>query len=679
MHRGLPVLLGSAVVAAAAQNSAPPAADAAVMALLGQEVIGSALPLWEVQHYCEARVVRMPQVRTAAAWEEEAQRLRQAVLTQVVFRGEAAAWRDASAGVEWLDTIPGGPGYHIRKLRYEALPGLWIPSLLYEPEVIEGKVPVVLNVNGHVGAPGKAVPYKQIRCINLAKRGLLALNVEWPGMGQLASEGFYHYRMNQLDLCGTSALAVHYLYLKRGLDVLLGHSHADPGRVAVTGLSGGGWQTIFISALDPRVTLANPVAGYSSFRTRAIYTSDLGDSEQTPTDLGALADYTHLTALRAPRPTLITMNAKDDCCFAAGHALQPLLRAAWPVFRLCGQESALDSHVNTDPGTHNYELDNRQAFYRFVKRHFFADSPGFDASEIPADSEVKPKEVLDVPLPAGMPDFHTLALELSRNLPRDPALPTAVSAAEEWQQRGRDRLREIVRLRDFGVSAVQVASSVQGETQARSWRLRLGEDWTVPAVELFRGSPRQTTLLVADGGRVSAAAEAERLLAAGERVIALDPFYFGESKISERDFLFALLVATVGDRPLGVQASQVAAVARWALAKERSGPLRLLAVGPRSSTFALVAAALETGAIGAVEVHQPLTSLRQVIEQNATVEQMPELFCFGLLEAFDIRQIAALIAPRPVVFRGSGERARTDLAGLADWYRLLGQPLDPVE
>ena len=56
---------------------------------------------------------------------------------------------------------------------------------------------------------------------------------------------------------------------EQGLDVLLAHPNADPDRVAVAGLSGGGWQTIFISSLDERVKLANPVAGYSSFKTRA--------------------------------------------------------------------------------------------------------------------------------------------------------------------------------------------------------------------------------------------------------------------------------------------------------------------------------------------------------------------------------------------------------------------------
>src|SRR5262249_14900902 len=151
---------------------------------------------------------------------------------------------------------------------YECLPGLWIPALLYEPEMLaeakaasDRNVPVVLNVNGH-DPNGKAAEYKQIRCINLAKRGLLALNIEWFGMGQLRHADLAHTKMNQLDLCGSSGIAPFYLAMSKGIDLLLKHPHADPQRVAVAGLSGGGWQTIFISGLDSRVTLANPVAGY---------------------------------------------------------------------------------------------------------------------------------------------------------------------------------------------------------------------------------------------------------------------------------------------------------------------------------------------------------------------------------------------------------------------------------
>ena len=54
------------------------------------------------------------------------------------------------------------------------------------------------------------------------------------------------------DLDSPSVLitvGVFYLLMKRGLDALLAHPAADAGRVAVTGLSGGGWQTALLAAL----------------------------------------------------------------------------------------------------------------------------------------------------------------------------------------------------------------------------------------------------------------------------------------------------------------------------------------------------------------------------------------------------------------------------------------------
>jgi len=625
-----------------------PAADQDELeALLKREIVGPVLPMAEVQRYCETRVPRMSKFETADAWAREAERLRAAVLRKIVYRGGAAAWRDAETKVEWLETIEGGPGYRIKKLRYEALPGMWIPALLYEPEKLEGKVPAILNVNGHTPL-GKQYPPKQLRCINQAKRGMLALNVGWLGMGQLRTDGFSHARMNQLDLCGTSGLAPFYLLMKRGLDILLALEHTDPDRLAVTGLSGGGWQTIVISALDTRVKLANPVAGYSSFRTRVWHLKDLGDSEQTPNDLATLVDYTHLTAMMAPRPTLLTYNAKDDCCFESGYAMGPLTEAACPIFGLFGKENFLRTHVNHDPGTHNYEVDNRQAFYGMLGEFFMPGNKEFEPKEIPSADEVKSKEDLHVELPADNQDFHTLALAFSESLPRDAAIPEDAAEATKWRKARRVLLRKIVRAKDYKVAAIKSDTQEENGLAATFWRLKLGEDWTVPAVELLRGEPKATAILVADAGRKSVAAEAERLLAAGKRVIAIDPFYFGESHIAQKDWLYAVLVAGVGDRPLGLQASQVAAIARWAAAQRGDNPVTLVAVGPRSSLFALVAAGLEEKAIDRVELHGALQSLKEVIRQNWTVSQRPELFCFGLLEAFDVAQLKALVAPRPV-------------------------------
>lgn len=620
---------------------------AAVQALLQRGIVGRDLPLSEVQAFTESRVAVIPPVHDAAEWGNTAEALRRRVLRDVVFRGEAARWRDADTRVQWRETIPGGPGYRIRKLRYEALAGMWIPAVLYEPESLSAPVPAVLNVNGH--SFDKATPDKQIRCINQAKRGMIALNVEWLGRGQLATTNFRHGRMNQIDLCGTSGLAPFYLAMKRGLDVLLSVEHADPARVAVTGLSGGGWQTIVLGALDTRVQLANPVAGYAGYRTRARHTSDLGDSEQTPVDLVKIADYTHLTAMMAPRPTLLTYNDKD-VYFASGRALPPLLEAARPIFALMGDTRRLRSHVNSDPGTHNFERDNREALYRMLGDYFYPDKE-FDAREISCDGEIKTREQLHVDLPADNADFHSLAVALRRDLPRDPDIPTDKKAFQAWQQRARRRLRDIVLAKSYPIRAERIGREKQGEFSATYWRVRIGDDWTVPVVELERGTPKATVILLADGGRASAVAEAVALLEGGNRVLAADLFSFGESSTGRWTWLYALLVSSVGERALGIQASQLAAVARWVERDRRTGPVGVVATGPRSTTVALVAAGLEEKAIGHLDLSGALGSLRDVIDKNWTVEQAPELFCFGLLEAFDREQLVALVSPRPVRFR----------------------------
>ncbi|MEQ1862118.1 MAG: hypothetical protein ABMA13_19545 [Chthoniobacteraceae bacterium] len=618
----------SALVLALAVITAARAQSPDVAALLDHRIIDANLPLEEVRAYCEAKVPAMPAVKTLAEWEKLAQEARRDAFDKVYFRGALARyWREAKTKVEWIDTIKGGPGYHIKKVRYEALPGLWIPALLYQPDGITGKIPVHLALNGHDYEHGNAGPGQQLRCINLAKRGVASLNVEWINMRQLHADGFSHYRLNQLDLCGVSGLAPFYLAMSRGIDLLLALPYADPKRVAVSGLSGGGWQTITISALDPRVTLCNPVAGYSSFKTRARFPSDLGDSEQTPNDLATVADYTHLTAMLAGRAALLTFNAKDNCCFATDHALQPLLDAAEPIFKLYGQPERLRSHNNFDPGTHNYDVDNRQVFYRMVGDIFFPGDARFVATETPFDAEVKPEADLEVRLPADNLDLHQFAVGASKDLPR-------------WAA-PRETLVDIVKYKEHAIVAQRAGEETRGEVKAVFWKLRVGETWTVPVVELVRGDAKGTTIVVADGGRKSAAAQIEALLAAGQRVLAVDPFYFGESKIAQRDMLYALLVAAVGDRPLGIQASQVAAVARWA-AEEFKSPAALESIGPRSSVFTLIATALEPR-IGSLKQTDPLGSLHDVIRENWSVDQKPELFCFGLLESFDVPQLRRLV------------------------------------
>ena len=94
--------------------------------------------------------------------------------------------------------------------------------------------------------------------------------------------------------------------------------------------------------------------------------------------------------------------------------------------------------------------------------------------------------------------------------------------------------------------------------------------------------------------------------------------------------------------------------------------------------MAMVAAALDESAIAGLELHEALGSLKEVIETNLAFPKAPELFCFGLLLDFDILPLAAMIAPRPVVFHKASDRARAELAELKAWYSTLGHPFEPL-
>ncbi len=137
----------------------------------------------------------------------------------------------------------------------------------------------------------------------------------------------------------------------------MSHPQADPQRVGVAGLSGGGWQSILLAALDTRITLANPVAGYCSLLARVEGDNNIGDAEQIPADLCGIADYTHLTAMVAPRPLLLTYNAQDDCCFLPELVLEELASVGRDAYRLCGGRRPLSDPYQ--PGSGHTQLRSR--------------------------------------------------------------------------------------------------------------------------------------------------------------------------------------------------------------------------------------------------------------------------------------------------------------------------------
>ncbi len=642
----------------------------------------------EMGGFIEARIPPLSVPETAVVWQGQSDRLRRQILDTVVFRGVPREWVEWKSEVLWGDTLQTEKGYRIRKLRYEALPGLWIPALLYEPIEIQGKVPAILNVNGHVGPKGKAIEYEQIRCINLAKRGMLALHPEWLVFGELEGFDYKHNRLAYLDLCGLSGLAVFYLAMRGGVDVLLDYPSTDPQRLAMTGLSGGGWQTILLSALDTRISTIVPNAGYIGLESRVVHRGDIGDLEQNPTDLVSIADYPHLTAMLAPRPALLIYNEKDDCCFVSERARPSVYDPVIPFYRLFGAEGDFEYHENRDPGTHNYDQDNRQQFYRFVHRQFFSEGAGalplpaggegggaID-QELPSDAEALDPDQLRMGLPEANANFFTLARERLSSLPKHPVPTNDPVALQRWQVEARSRLRDVLRLKPMAVEAAVVQQAKRGEgedatleatwyklTIGGGWEREASAEWTVPAVVMSEGKPKATAIVFADAGRATLSSlpppaggvgggGVKELLAAGSRVIAVDPLFMGECiPQGVAPWQFAQMIATVGERPLGMQVGQVGAVIRWACQQYGAERVSLHANGWTAGIVALAAAGLNPEKIERVVITGGLSSLKRLIEDHLDYEQYPTLFCFGLLEQFDMAELVALCSPQMVEFR----------------------------
>jgi hypothetical protein len=311
------------------------------------------------------------------------------------------------------------------------------------------------------------------------------------------------------------------------------------------------------------------------------------------------------------------------------------LEIAQPLYKLYGKPESLQSHINEDPGDHNFGLDNRLAYYRMVGEHFFANQK-FSAEEDPALSkEVKTAEELNIPLPDGNVDFNSLALKLAESLPGN----SDVSNPAEREKFIARLKTEILRWPqdDFTVNNGTTETS-DGVTITRR-TMRFGGSWSVPIVELSRGKPKSTAIVLADAGRKSISDSIVNRLEQGEGVIAVDPFYFGESALGKQDFLYGLFLSSVGDRPLGIQAAQIAAVAKWAV-QEKKSPVRLESFGPRTGLIALCAA-VSSEAITDLTAHDALKSLKDVLKQNKAVNEAPDLFTFGLLEFADIPQLTA--------------------------------------
>jgi dienelactone hydrolase len=676
LQTGLSAAAGTALVPMQAAIAAPPSPTTATTAATASPppskptIQTPDVVEFQIRKYLMRSVLPLPRPKDAAEWTTQARRLRQRLLDDVIFYGWPKDWVDSPPKFEDLGLLPSGKGYRLRKLRYEIVPGFQSTALLYEPENLRGKAPATINLNGH-DPGGKATPYKQVRCINNALQGMFALSLEWLGMGEMKLPENDHWHGCHLNLAGASATGLFYLAIRRGLDYLCQHAAVDPRRIGATGLSGGAWQTVMIAALDERIAAAVPVAGYFSFTSAIERNSDVGDMEYHPHDLfSAGGDYSTLTAMLAPRPALLIYGAVDEYGLRAPLQKPHLYDDVKPFYKLFGKEENFLWHENLDPGTHNYERDNRLQSYAFFARHFGL--PPVD-QEVDVRREMRSLDELKVGVPAGNLTIVSLARKLAASVVRPKIAP----------DRSRALLKELVRYSPVTVThAWPVYSARNKDVVSMGYWLEFTNGLTATAVNTQRVrdlAPDASVALMLDGRDDLINARVAR----GERVLAVNLFLSGDAspdapkgdparvpaqfresfspqvlptivqwleETRPPSVLYSLLLSAAGDRPLGMRAAQLIGIADWVAPREddRKVTVNIETIGIRAHVAALMACALQPTRFAELHSREGLKTLANLIDQPVRYQEAPELFCLDLLKHFDIHTLAALAEPTRV-------------------------------
>ena len=643
--RRMPFIVGCTMPLAAFVGASAQTTAHSVVSVLEERIQPNAVTAYQLQSYLAKRIPSLSPPISSDKWSSEEARIRNHVLEDVAFHGWPREWIDAAPRFHETDVIESDKGYRLRKLRYEIVPGFESAAILYEPQKVNEKAPAILNVIGHEVA-GNAAEYEQKRCINFAKRGIFALSLSWPGFGELAQPENGHDYAAHLDLVGANALGFFYLSMLRGLDYLASLPQVDAHRLGVTGLSGGGWQTTLLGALDTRVAVAVEVAGIGALESNLIRPLDTDEIEENASDLTQNEDYPFFVAIRAPRPTLLIHNAEDDCCFRAALVKPYIYGRVRPFFRLFGKEDDLAWHENRDPGTHNYQLENREQAYGFFTKHF---GLPVTPNEIPSDDEIRPAKQLAVDLPQQNLTIVGLARKLAGQIAQTP-VPTGSERAL-WIKSQREHLKNVIRYAPVSVeNAWRTNNTKHPGLETLSYRFDLSNGLSATGIWLKASSASSdspVTIVLADEGYKAAGEVVSEHINRGEHVLALD-LVFNGATAPENPADWEMLVATTGDRPLGLEAAQLLAIAAWLRTKDGHSGISVVTEGIRNQVIAVTSAALEPGAFARTESHQSMGGLDYLLKNSVPFRSAPELFCLDLYRHFDLDRLSLMAAPTEV-------------------------------
>ncbi|WP_256012312.1 DUF4974 domain-containing protein [Desertivirga xinjiangensis] len=245
-------------------------------------------------------------------------------------------------------------GYTVENVALEVLPGVYVCGSLYQPIKPKGKIPVILNPDGHFGN-GRYRADAQYRCAMQAKMGAMAFSYDLFAWG----ESLLQFKPQ--DHRQALAQTIQFLNSERILDWMLSFKYADPKRVAISGGSGGGSQTMLVTALDDRITLSVPVVMLSSYHSGGCPC----ESGMGVHLCGGGTNNAEIAAMAAPRPQLAISDGKDWT--------QQVPKVEFPfVQKIYGfyGKSDLVENTHLPAEGHDYGVNKRYALYEFLGKHF---------------------------------------------------------------------------------------------------------------------------------------------------------------------------------------------------------------------------------------------------------------------------------------------------------------------
>lgn len=264
-----------------------------------------------------------------------------------------------------LDHLPAAPaskpiitakrifdGYSVENIAIEILPGVWINGSLYKPLKYKGKIPVILNPDGH----WEKQRYRadcQLRCAAMAKMGAMAFSYDLFAWG----ESLLQFKVE--DHRRSLAMTIQALGAIRILDYLLAQKDADTNHVGITGGSGGGSHTVLMTALDDRIKVSAPVVSLSSY----FYGGCPCESGMNIHACGGRTNNVEIAAMAAPRPQLVVSDGGDWTDKMPEHDF-PYLQTMYSWYNK--KENVSNVHLPNDK--HDFGITKRTPVYEFMAK-----------------------------------------------------------------------------------------------------------------------------------------------------------------------------------------------------------------------------------------------------------------------------------------------------------------------